>query len=466
MGTVYNTNVVTDGLIACWDAGNRRSYPGTGTVWTDLVGGHDGTLENGVTLDNDNMGIMSFDGTDTHILIPDSDAFDFGTTGPFSISCWVKANSAATGIYAYQCLFYHHWNPGVVVLICTPGGWEGEYQQVGFFGGSTVFEYGTSNINDNEWHYVAVTRESDGAWAIYVDEVMQSSGTGWTGNASSTDDIGIGKYVDSLSAYYPLLGNLNEMRVYNIALSADQVLQNYNATKRRYIGTESDSLVLNLDAGDTRSYPGAGASWHDLALANVATFINGPTLDSDGRSIRFDGTNEYATIPDYPQVNNMKNATISVWMQLDTTTTWTNPVSKDGNSGYYLQINSSAHWSYGTSYVKMGGARYFDAGGTYSAATWYMYTGVVSDPDGDGTGTVHFYRNGSAQTGGTGSATGSVPTGMDNPMYIGAFSSKDSGAPYAGYYLDGQLATVQIWDRALTAAEILDLYNKSKGRFV
>ncbi len=46
MGTAYNTNVVTDDLIGCWDAGNRRSYPTTGTVLTDLAGGVNGTLTN------------------------------------------------------------------------------------------------------------------------------------------------------------------------------------------------------------------------------------------------------------------------------------------------------------------------------------------------------------------------------------------------------------------------------------
>ena len=46
MGTSYNTNIVTDGLVGCWDAGNRRSYPGAGATWTDLAGGNNGTLTN------------------------------------------------------------------------------------------------------------------------------------------------------------------------------------------------------------------------------------------------------------------------------------------------------------------------------------------------------------------------------------------------------------------------------------
>ena len=46
MGAVASTNIVTDALVGCWDAGNRISYPGAGTTWTDVVGGNNGTLTN------------------------------------------------------------------------------------------------------------------------------------------------------------------------------------------------------------------------------------------------------------------------------------------------------------------------------------------------------------------------------------------------------------------------------------
>ena len=66
MGTSYNTNVVTDGLIACWDAGNRRSYPGAGTSWAALGAGSAGTLENTPSFVDGKMGYFTFDGTDEY----------------------------------------------------------------------------------------------------------------------------------------------------------------------------------------------------------------------------------------------------------------------------------------------------------------------------------------------------------------------------------------------------------------
>ena len=69
MGAGSN-NIITDGLIACWDAGNRRSYPGAGATWTDLVGGNNGTLENegdGLSFDSAHGGSIVFDGTDDYV---------------------------------------------------------------------------------------------------------------------------------------------------------------------------------------------------------------------------------------------------------------------------------------------------------------------------------------------------------------------------------------------------------------
>ena len=57
MGIQYNPKVVTDGLVFYVDAANKRSYPGTGTTWTDLKGGNNGTFNNmdAANFSNDNQ---------------------------------------------------------------------------------------------------------------------------------------------------------------------------------------------------------------------------------------------------------------------------------------------------------------------------------------------------------------------------------------------------------------------------
>jgi hypothetical protein len=160
----------------------------------------------------------------------------------------------------------------------------------------------------------------------------------------------------------------------------------------------------------------------------------------------------------------MANATIQFWL-INATDSWTNPVSKDGGGGFYFQINASAHWSYGTVYANYGSAgSYFDRNGTIAADTWYMYTMVFNDDDSDGNGTVSIYRDGGALAMyGSGAANKAAPTGMNDNLFIGQYSTDNSGAPHGGnYYTDGYLDDVRIYNRALSANEVAAIYNETK----
>ena len=60
MSLNHSPSIVTDGLVLCLDTANKRSYPGTGTAWTDIAGGNNGILENGPTFDSSNAGNIVF----------------------------------------------------------------------------------------------------------------------------------------------------------------------------------------------------------------------------------------------------------------------------------------------------------------------------------------------------------------------------------------------------------------------
>jgi hypothetical protein len=88
---VANANsIITSGLVLNLDAGNTASYPGSGTVWTDLSGnGYNGTLTNGPIYSSSNGGTIVFDGT--------NDVASFGNIlniglSSWTMSCWVKFN--------------------------------------------------------------------------------------------------------------------------------------------------------------------------------------------------------------------------------------------------------------------------------------------------------------------------------------------------------------------------------------
>jgi hypothetical protein len=78
------------------------------------------------------------------------------------------------------------------------------------------------------------------------------------------------------------------VRIYRQALSADEVKQNYDATKKRYeydVPIVTDGLILNLDAGNLLSYAGSGNSWVDVSKNNnIGLLVNGPTYSGVGAS--------------------------------------------------------------------------------------------------------------------------------------------------------------------------------------
>jgi hypothetical protein len=105
------------------------------------------------------------------------------------------------------------------------------------------------------------------------------------------------------SASEKFVGSISQVQIYNTSLTATEIQQNYNATKARYINTLpaiSDSLVLNLDAGNRASYAGTGTTWFDLSSNGLrASLVDGVVFAGTGISTHFsfDGTGDYVNIP-------------------------------------------------------------------------------------------------------------------------------------------------------------------------
>ena len=88
MGTAYNPTIVTDGLVLCLDAANSRSYPKSGTAWSDLAGSNNGTLTNGPTFSSANGGSIVFDGSNDRVDTGVNPATLVGDGNPATISAW------------------------------------------------------------------------------------------------------------------------------------------------------------------------------------------------------------------------------------------------------------------------------------------------------------------------------------------------------------------------------------------
>ena len=219
-------------------------------------------------------------------------------------------------------------------------------------------------------------------------------------------------------------------------------------------GIVQDGLVLNLDAAVDASYPGNGTTWYDLAGSNSGTLTNGPTFDRDnGGSILFDGTDDYVAGGDTSDVNN--HCSVAIW--------WiaTGPPSNNDLYGAMLfaQSPSIAHgialshsWVNKTVQFSVIVNQILHTSGGTALQNTINY--VIATHDGS---TQKIYINGQLST----SRSYSSSPVVSNPSYrIGKWG-------YSSYQrnLQGKIYSVALYNRALTAAEVLQNYNATKGRF-
>jgi hypothetical protein len=206
----YGPRTITNGLVLALDAGNSKSYPGIGTAWTDLSGnGNTGTLVNGVGYNSSNLGSLSFDGVDDYITS------SFATTSGQAVTyCGWLYSTETTSIYKNF----------VDSVTARPMIWWNTSGQIEF---DAAF-YTTPAVYRNQWVYVALSKPSGSSSAsYYVNGVLVGSGSAYTTPALTPTWF-------NRSAGQTWKGNASNVQVYNRALSATEIQQNYLATKSRY----------------------------------------------------------------------------------------------------------------------------------------------------------------------------------------------------------------------------------------
>ena len=224
MSIKYNLNIVTDGLVLCLDAANKKSYPGSGTTWTDRSGGSNNvTLANGVGFGSNNGGVLTFDGVNDHAT-----AGNFFNYQAFTINLWV--NPGSTQAQYADILDNNH--SGAQNWVLQQNSTTQNQYSFNVFGASYQNSV-TGNFNLTAGVWVNLTFTYDGIRVRgYNNGVLFATGgaLGTTINYSG-QDFHIGKWGGG-GRYWE--GEYGSLHAYNVALTAAQILQNYNATKSRF----------------------------------------------------------------------------------------------------------------------------------------------------------------------------------------------------------------------------------------
>jgi len=229
MGLAHSPRIVTDGLVLALDAGNTKSYPGSGTAWTDLSGNnHNATLTNGPTYNSDNGGSIVFDGTNDYVSETSalSDSF---LQGNWTISFWVNFDTISTGNYTTDKTLLHHGsnsNSNGLHLSQRNSSFH-----IGLYGNDLD---GTANtVSTDIWYNVTFTlNNTTRLKQIYINGSLDNSHTGSSAYVGSGSNTRIGGVV--LNFGNTLDGKMSNIVAYSRVLTAAEVKQNYNALKGRY----------------------------------------------------------------------------------------------------------------------------------------------------------------------------------------------------------------------------------------
>ena len=429
--------------------GQKWGISNTDRSIIDLSGFNDnGLLGNGTTtampaFDFYNKGALRFDGTDDYLSVADNVALNPVTV---TVSMWLKRNAYQSSI----CNFLRRNDRDAYALMAT-----NNTDTVWFRVRNSLAAVvdATTTMPLNTWTNLVGTFDGSNV-RVYKDGALANT----TANTSAISYSGstIGDLIiardDIVSGRYAPI-NVGSTLIYSRALSAVEVAQNYEAQKSKFANTiVQQGLVLNLDAGNPYSYAGAGAAWYDVSgNGYVSSLTNTQTYNSDnGGSINFNGSTE--------------------------------SVSAGPNSNLFLADMTAEVW------IKI----------TAMSGDWVRIIGTGSDPRTFGlwyyvNGRILWQRTGSSAvnpdifpatpvlTVGSWAHVAATTIGMSHVLYLNGVSigtNPSAGGPwgnsntaitigYAGYhaYSNSNIASARLYTRGLSAAEILQNYNATKGRF-
>jgi hypothetical protein len=431
-------NIVTAGLAVNVQAGNASSYPGSGTTWTNLVNNSTYTISNG-TYDSANGGSISFNGTNT--FVPIGTPLSTGTS--YTIEAWVYATSVGASHNIVSSANNVFWVSGGTLY----GGLAGSYSLVS-----------SASFPTSVWKHVVLTfNDAANTMTLYINGSQVNQNTNVTQTYTS-EVMRIGAHDNAGSPVSFWSGRIAQVRLYNIALTAENVLTNFNATKGDYL-VATTNLVLYYDQTDTSSYPGTGTTVTSL----VGTGLNG-TMTSVAYTnpyFSFNGTTSQISVADSASLEpGTGDWTVEVWLRYSVIAGKTRTYLSKTNTG-----GGAADWGYGLRTNSVTSATYFEVGnGTTSinspstpvtTGVWYQIVGVWTNI---ATNSIALYKNG-ALVGSSSHSFASVKN-TTTPLYLGNYNGNEFAQQF-----EGDMGIVRMYSRALSAAEIQNNFDADKALY-
>jgi len=439
MSQSFNT---ANGLIGYWPFdGNTNdlsgfAYNGTGTnltATTDRFGNANSAYH--------------FDGSTSFVSIPDKVALRLNNTD-FTLNAWVKLDAYNTSYLSTIVSkrfsgVNNGWLWGINGALTSPQG-------ATYFGpgGGNSDAIGTTVLSTGQWYMVTcVYNNAAQSLSIYINGVLNTTVTSiLSPNALTTATMYIGK--DGATGGYYFQGSMDDVSIYNSALSLSSIKQLYNVT------ADTPYRLLAYWAFDNNTSDSTGRGHNGTGTNLTATTDH---FGNANRAYHFDGSTSYISVPDDIALRlNNTDFTLNVWVKLDAynSSYQSTIISKrlSGiNNGWLWGINGALTTPQGATYYGPGGGNSNAIGTTIlSTGQWYMVTCVYNNA----AQTLSIYINGALDT--TVTSILSPNASTTAAMYIG----KDGVT--GGYYFQGSMDNLSIYQSALGVSNIQQLYHATR----
>ena len=421
----------------------------------DLAGNDDnGLFGNGSTsnmplYDYYNKGAFKFFASNKYIKLGISTVVN-QFAGDFAVSLWAMATAENSN---YGNLIGDYLTTGAQ----TTAEWQimmnnsSAFLNVYRVGTGYIINNVSSGFSANTWINVVLTRIGD-AVTLYANNTVIGTATNSNVFGSATGSVNIG--IDANNSAEPFSGLISNVLIYRKGLSAAEVLQNYEAQKSKFANTiVQQGLVLNLDVGNPYSYGGAGTTVYDVSNTALSWTTNNTTYNSDPiKYFSYNGSSSW-----------LQSSTSSAYdSQTITMECWFYPttLTQDGFLFEKGQVNTqySMFLAFGnTFYFRTIGGTINNQDLTFTTSTYIVaniWNHVVCTYNGS---TKIVYVNGIQAA--SVAASGTLQTGQTN-QYIGKYGAAGNNFPF-----NGRIAESRVYNIALSAAQVLQNYDATKGRF-
>jgi hypothetical protein len=246
----HSPRIVTDGLVLYLDAANGRSYPGSGTTWSDLSGnGNHFTLTNGPTFNTGNLGSIQFDGVNDSVGVSSIDlSYTDNITLDFfcKLNSYVETNGSIDGILCEFTTNFNSFDDGFYIGIAddsTPSFNDTYPISINIRGnnGYNIYGYDKASVNDLQWHHWTCILDKrrtglEGESRFYIDSQEKPITTITSYRNDNTNNFGNRPFFLGSRNNSGFFANMeiSNFKIYNRALNPEEIEQNFNATRGRF----------------------------------------------------------------------------------------------------------------------------------------------------------------------------------------------------------------------------------------